>query len=304
MLVPSKVIAALETRRESFTHHENTFRATIAAYRAALADLRSRFPSGADLAVALEGSHANSGAHPLAIYDAWVESAEALPIERFGVPFAHHEEARAWAERAISGVTTIAVDGSQVLPWREASFPVALAQAGIFVNPHDATRPYEKDVQVQILGPADLTAPEDLVEDEKVQDSFLNELVHLRRFQMETHALAEWMRAWHPGAGEPTPLALLDGSLIVSFAQSMPQALRDAYIQAATDLLHASEETRVPLLAYIDTSFARDLVTMLRAAMPDRGLPSARSLHDALLWGDDLAWATPPRRSWCGGKTC
>jgi hypothetical protein len=296
MLVPSKVIAALETRRESFVHHEDTFHATIVAYQAALADLRSRFPTGADLAAMLDGSQANSGAHPLALYDVWAATGEALPIERFGETFAHHEAARAWAERAIGGVTTVAVDGSQVLPWREGSFPVALAQVGIFVNPHDAARPYMKDVRVEILGPAELTAPEDMAEDEKMQDAFLTEKVHLRRFEMETAALAEWMRVWRPGAGDATPLALLDGSLIVSFAQSMPQVLRDAYIKAATSLLDASQEARIPLLAYIDTSFARDLVTMLRAAMPDRGLPSARRLHDALLWGDDLAWgdATMP----------
>ena len=43
----------------------------------------------------------------------------------FGREFANHEQARQWAE-CIEGATTVAVDGSQLLPWRDASIPVAL----------------------------------------------------------------------------------------------------------------------------------------------------------------------------------
>ncbi|HEU5347920.1 MAG TPA: DNA double-strand break repair nuclease NurA, partial [Ktedonobacterales bacterium] len=44
-----------------------------------------------------------------------------------------------------------------------------------------------------------------------------------------------------------------------------------------------------PLLGYIDTSYARDTITMLRALSDDE-MPPSRGIHDALLWGDALAW--------------
>jgi NurA domain-containing protein len=62
-------------------------------------------------------------------------------------------------------------------------------------------------------------------------------------------------------------------------------------VAAALRLLSASEEYRVPLVAYIDTSYARDIVTMLGALASAAGtLPETRGVHDALLWQGHLRW--------------
>ena len=299
MLYAQKVAAALEDKRASFSRQEDTFGIALIAYRAALAELGQHYPSQSALEAQLAkqakppGSQGGAiGARPTHAYTPWAASwmAGKVPVAPFGQAFAHHEAARVWAESVIAGTTTVAVDGSQIMPWRDASIPVALVQAGIFVNPHDAAQPYVKDVQVEILGPDDLSPPPEIADNEQQLQLAAEEIVNLHRFQLEARTLAQWMRAWRPQRHTPTPLAILDGSLIVSFALTMPPKLRKAYVEAATELLTTSEETRVPLIAYIDTSFARDLTTMLHAVFPERGLDDSKRIHDGLLWGDALAW--------------
>jgi hypothetical protein len=294
MLYAELVAAALEQKRAGFARQEDAFGAALAHYRAALADLAHAYPTRGALEarLAAQKEHGGIGARPTAAYDGWAASARdgALPVAPFGQAFAHHEAARAWAERVIAGTTTVAVDGSQILPWRDVSIPVALVQAAIFANPHDPAQPYLKDARVALLGPDDLAAAEAVEATELHVQLAAEELVNLRRFQLEVQTLIAWMQSWQPAAHTPPPVALLDGSLIVSFALRKESPLRGAYIAAVTQLLAASERARVPLVAYIDTSIARDLVTMLRAAFPDRALPTERRIHDALLWGDALAW--------------
>jgi len=68
----------------------------------------------------------------------------------------------------------------------------------------------------------------------------------------------------------------------------MAPAFRDRYISAALSLLEASEECRVPLIGYIDTSYARDVTTLLGRLFEQ--LPETKHLHDALLWQGALEW--------------
>ena len=96
-------------------------------------------------------------------------------------------------------------------------------------------------------------------------------------------------------AGEPahSPVVFFDGSLVVSFALTMPSPYRERYISAAVSMLQASEELRVPLIGYIDTSYARDTITMLRRLDDQQGQPTLRDtkrIHDALLWQGHLRW--------------
>lgn len=292
MLYAQKVAAALEAKRASFTHVEQTFTTDLAAYRGALAALGTTFPTRHALEAMLAGATGGIGARPLTPYDAWAATAEPNqpPVVPFRQQFTQHEDARRWAESVVTGVTTVAVDGSQIMPWRDVSIPVALVQAGIFVNPHDGARPYTKDVMVEVLGPEDVAPPAEDQDDPEVGLATAEALVNLRRFALETRTIADWMRSWQGPAGEPTPIALFDGSLIVSFALKMLPQLREAYITAITDLLLVSEQTQIPLVAYIDTSTARDLVTMLGAAFADRGLPESRRITDALVCSASMAW--------------
>lgn len=80
---------------------------------------------------------------------------------------------------------------------------------------------------------------------------------------------------------------------MVSFALTMPSPYRERYTNAAISLLRTSEQCRVPLICYIDTSYARDIITMLlrldRVQLQPR-LRETKKIFDALLWQDHMRW--------------
>jgi hypothetical protein len=303
MLYTEKLLAELERKRALFTSYDERYALQRQAWRDALARLGTRFSGAAALQQALRAAQSQAerplsmGALPTSEYDRWRRAHPAgPPVLPFGRTFAHHEESRAWAEQ-IRGTTTFAVDGSQLLPWRDASLPVALVQAGIFENPHLPSEPYLKDVRTELLPPEDLLVNEPDMMNARTNEAagYSERIVHLRRFELEVETLVERMEHHmaRRQSGNPTPvIALFDGSLIVSFAIKMPPPYPDRYAAAAQRLLDASRRTRIPLLGYIDTSYARDTLTMLRILCTLSGdeLPPPHGIHDALLWGDALAW--------------
>jgi NurA domain-containing protein len=219
-----------------------------------------------------------------------------MPIYSFGRDFTSHEQAREWAE-CIEGITTLAVDGSQLQPWRDASIPVALIQVGFFANPHEQGRPYTKDVRMEVL------SPDEIMEESRTESSdpdsypYSEMQVTLRRYTLEVETLCNQMEqyAHNRRAGDPahSPVVFFDGSLVVSFALTMPSPYRERYINAAVSLLRTSEEQRIPLIGYIDTSYARDIITMLRRLDMMQSQPVLRDtkkIHDALLWQGSLRW--------------
>ncbi len=309
MLYARKVRDELDRRRDQLAAYQDHYGSQLAAYRAALAALGARFPSASALSAAQRALRADqdaaraTGAQPTAEYDAWLavgSGGHGLPALPFGRKFAHHEEARAWAE-CLRGTTTFAVDGSQLLPWRDASMPVALVQAGLFENPHAPAPRYVKDVETELVLPEDLLGGEPDALDARNGEAFgySTAVVHLRRYQLEVRTIVARMRHHallrERGAASGPVVAFFDGSLIVSFALKMAPQYREPYVAAALRLLRASEEYQVPLVAYIDTSYARDIVTMLGALAPatDGGtgtLPETRGVHDALLWQGHMQW--------------
>jgi len=303
VLYTEKLLAELERQRDAFAHYSARFGRQIEAYRAALGSLGERYPTVAALEAALATREHASGARPTAEYDRWralqPTSGKAAPALAFAPIFANHEEARAWAE-CLRGVTTVAVDGSQLLPWRDASLPVAIVQAGIYENPHEPPAPYLKDVVTVVLTPEELFAADEQEEQgDETRMSVAGQadrMVHLRRFELEVETLIARMRAHAErrakGSGSERPIVVFcDGSLIVSFARRMAPSYRERYLRAERRLLAASEEYRAPLVGYIDTSLARDVVMMLRA-LPAVGepLPAPRGVSDALLWRGALGW--------------
>jgi hypothetical protein len=315
-LFAPKVLAELERKRDRFTGYSDRFSRQLDAYRALLERLGERFPDTASLERGLRSDASSDssargavGALPTREYDAWRARAgggRGIPALPFGRAFAHHEEAREWAE-LLRGVTTLAVDGSQLMPWRDASVPIALVQAGIFENPHQPPAPYLKDVVTEVLTPEELMGAQADTADARTGEvlGYSERAVHLRRFQLEIETLIARMehhaehhaeRRDQHDATAPSVVAFYDGSLIVSFARTFQSPLRERYIELANRLLAASERCRVPVVGYIDTSYARDLLAMLRAlsaAMPDQSeepLPEPHGLHDALLFAGRLGW--------------
>jgi hypothetical protein len=306
MLYTQKLLTELEHKRDQFAGYQDRYGRQIRAYRDALASLGSRFATAArfravqDALLISDQGPLSIGAHPTAEYDRWQalpHASDALPALPFGKTFAHHEESRAWAE-CLRGVTTFAVDGSQLPPWRDASVPLALVQAGIFENPHSPPAPYLKDVTTELLPPDELLTADAEVADARSGEalSYSTQIVNLRRFELEVRTLIARMQhhAEQPvsakGSDASRVVAFYDGSLIVSFALKMPPHYRDRYVAAARSLLAASETHRIPLIGYIDTSYARDILTMLSALENPGALPETRGLHDALLWQGNLHW--------------
>lgn len=310
MLHAGKTLDELNRQREGLLSYQERHGDGLEAYRQALAALRERFPTAAALEAAQAalasradgaGEPPSLGARPTAEYDRWaLDRAARLPSLRFGQRFATHEDARAWAER-LRGVTTFAVDGSQLPPWRDASLPVALAQAGLFENPHQPPRPYVKDITVRLITPEELAGDEPEASDARAaaDTGYSSRFVQLRRFELEVETVIARMEHHHArraaleAAGEVAPLvvAFYDGSLIVSFALKAPPPYRERYVGAALRLLEASERCRVPLVAYIDTSYARDMLAMLKTLAGSATLlPETRGLSDPALWRGELEW--------------
>jgi len=290
MLHTARLLAALESQRSHFQGYEHGFSQDLHAYRAALARLKGVFPTAAGLCAALsaertgdECGDAPAGAYPTTEYDRVPDAVQA-PCLPFAPRFAHHQDARAWAER-IQGTTTLAVDGSQLLPWRDASIPIACIQVGLFENPHIPGEPYIKDAVVEILPPDDLAD----IADDVSASPYADQIVHLRRLELEVRTIVAACERYAARASTSlAPIVFYDGSLVVSFALTMAPAIRDRYIAAARSLLTTSRRTRIPVIAYIDTSHARDVTTMLRRL--NHALPENRQMHDALLWRGQLAW--------------
>jgi NurA domain len=303
MLHKGKLQVALNLKRGQFSAYDGSFSDQLHAYRHALETLYTRYHSSAHLEQRLppDGSGMPpAGARPSMEYDRWLVHTTPNdyhgPHIPFGREFDNHEQAHQWAE-CIEGITTLAVDGSQLQPWRDASIPVALIQVGLFANPHAQGRPYSKDVRLEVLSPDEIM--EESTVENKDPDSYpYSEMqVTLRRYMLEVETLCSQMQhygqAHRVGDAPHSPIVFFDGSLVVSFALTMPSPYRERYIASAISLLQTSEQQRVPLIGYIDTSYARDFVTMLRrldAMDPQPVLRETKKIHDALLWQGHLRW--------------
>lgn len=297
MLHKGKLQAALKAKRDRFTLYDDSFSEQLKSYRQALETLYLRYQSSAQLEHELPPSLPGMpmvGARPGIEFDRWLVDAAANdyhgPIVPFGRSFSTHEQMRTWAE-CIEGVTTVAVDGSQLLPWRDASVPVALVQVGFFINPHTRGRPYTKDVRLDVLSPEEIMDESRNENEDPDRYPYSDMQVTLRRYLLEVETLCQLMENCatmrRPDDLLYSPIVFFDGSLVVSFAQMMPEPFRQRYIQSAVSLLRTSEQLRVPLIGYIDTSYARDMITMLRRLDDAQGQPvlrEAHKVHDALLW--------------------
>jgi hypothetical protein len=303
MLHKGKLLAALNAKRGQFSAYDGSFGDQLNAYRYALETLYLKYPSGEQLEYVLppdEKSMPPAGARPSIEFDRWLvyagQSEYHGPLFPFQREFANHEQARQWAE-CIEGITTVAVDGSQLSPWRDASIPVALIQVGLFANPHAPGQPYTKDVTLEVLAPDEISEASSIESKDPDSYPYSEMQVNLRRYQLEIETIRKQMelRAHSRREGQPdhSPVIFFDGSLVVSFAITMPEPYRSAYIRAAKSLLQTSEEQRVPLIGYIDTSYARDIITMLRrldATEKQPVLRETKRIHDALLWQSQMRW--------------
>jgi hypothetical protein len=160
--------------------------------------------------------------------------------------------------------------------------PVAAVQVAWFENVHTRGGHYTKDVAFEIL------APDELLIEDHGERQVSEQAVSLRRFALEVETLCRLMQQ-HAAErrGAPLAVAFFDSSLVISFADRLQGAMREQYIQIVLGLLRCSEQAGVPLVGYVDTSYARDLTNLLACSF---GLRASEKIHDAQLVNPLLTW--------------
>ncbi|HEY9826865.1 MAG TPA: DNA double-strand break repair nuclease NurA, partial [Stenomitos sp.] len=172
--------------------------------------------------------------------------------------------------------STFAVDGSQIYPSKDINPPIALIQVGWFENPHLELGSYEKDVRLNIMTPVEL---------QMERNGYpLERMVAMRRFEMEVERLIEYIES---RAGCSDCLVFFDGSLVATFAEAFDADCRAFYAQQFVNLLRASEQYRVPVVGYIDTSHACDLIQMVQRL---EVVPETTTLIDSQLINPGMEW--------------
>lgn len=290
-LKPSQILALLQAKRSDFQAFDRSAFQMLHKYRTALSNLSEESSEAIAQRIRTHNS-GQTGAEPLeplGKFPSWVISSN--------LSWQNREQSLDWVRDRLGGIPTFAVDGSQIYPTKDFSIPIALIQVGWFENFHLPNGAYHKDIALDILTPAQLrTVP---------NGESLERLVHQRRFEIEIRRLIQYMQEHEAGeiddntenspisenlsAPHARRLVFYDGSLIATFAEVFDNTIRQFHINCLRQLLQTSSRCRVPLVAYIDTSYARDLTTLLRLLY---NLPEVATIHDALLlyplmqWGD------------------
>lgn len=280
MLFPDLLNQELARQRAGFAAFDDKWRNDTAHYLAELREL-----ARLDLAQLIKDLEANDNV-PLPA----AELTECGGITcSFGTAWPTHEAARRWALGVLRDRVTCAADGSQLIPGREVSLPIALVQVAWFENPHNADGTYHKGARPAVLAPAELLG----ANDGKVQPEMV---VNYRRTELEIEALCEFMtrRAGWQMRGERLPVAFFDGSIafLLTFSGARTK-VHEHYETALTKLLALSEQTQIPIIGYIDQSYARDLVKLVDALPTADSKAKGRYPYDAQLlppllrhWGD------------------
>lgn len=275
MIYREKIVAALNTRRAEFLDFESGMREQFSIYRDALGQLA--FVSGQELIEKLKVTD-SPGARPTEEFD--LARSLVLPFDR---EWRNHEQAREWAYETLLGRTTFAADGSQILPTKDFSVPVAAVQVAWFENSHTTDGAYVKDAAFEILTPAEVMVRTGGATEVSEQ------IVHRRRYGMELGAIRNYMLTRSARGFDELrpPVVFLDSLLVISFAELLPDEQRQSYVSEIIALLATSKKTGIPVVGYIDASFARDLINMLQTAFD---LPDAERLYDAGLISPIMKW--------------
>lgn len=273
-LKPTQILQQLNAKRSDFTQFDETTSQQLELYKKALQAAMAMATSELQQRLSQKSSCGAFPLEPLEDLADWI-----LP---FGIRWETREESHAWVRQHLMNVSTFAVDGSQIYPGKDLSVPVALVQIGWFENRHTEKGDYCKDIESMVMTPQDLKV-------ERLGE-LADRKVNMRRFEMETQRIIDYLEDYQ---GAENAIAFFDGSFVVSFAEVFDGETQETYVRCVRRLLEASEFYRVPVVAYIDTSSARDIASMLQNLFT---LPDNKAIHDARLlnkigthlmqWGD------------------
>ncbi len=276
MIYRDKILAALEGCESAFALYESDLREQISTFNFALD------------ATAKMSRQAFAERLPVAASCGAIPTDELFNAQSFVIPFDKHwsnrEAAREYAYQVLENRTTFAADGSQILPTKDFSIPVAAVQIGWFENPHTTDGIYKKDAAFEII------PPEKIMVRTGGDVEASQQVVHQQRYIMEVGAIKNYLRATAERGFDKTqpPVVFFDSLLVISFADILPEAQRETYVSEILDLLALSKQTGIPVVGYIDTSLSRDLVNMLLVLHPD--LHDSPKLQDAQLLAPRMQW--------------
>jgi hypothetical protein len=255
MLHSALLKSELDARRDEFAEFQLEAGKQATGYAARLDALHEL--TSAEIFTRLSGSSA--GSSPGAMPSAELDRKGHVTL-RFEHQWKSHEQARRWAVGVLSDRVTFAADGSQLLPGRDISLPVAAVQVAWFENPHCPDARYVKNARLEVLPPAKLYDNDGHINAEK--------LVTFHRTRLEIEQICDFMRrksGWRE-RGERMPVAFFDGSLAYLISFQMPKSdLKDEYAGEVQRLLQISQEAAVPVVGFVDHSYARELVKMVDA---------------------------------------
>ena len=292
MFVRSRAAAALERKKELFSSYARNRQEEQTRMQGWLNELKAESPASLN-----DRLNAIDNAWPGALPTAEFDRAAGMRIP-YGLGWQSREQARSWALKTLDGRPVLAVDGSQIVPTTDYSYPVGAVQIGWFFNDRrtavdsdegmvdsDGTGHYEKDIAFEVL------APDELFDAAGGDDGvFPGWRVNQERFILECAKPCEFMESCAQRPFARRPVCFFDGSLIISFAGQLRAGREHGYIQAVQELLDCSERTQTPLVGYVDNTYSRDLVTLLATL---HGLPAPAHINDASLlaatlpdWGD------------------
>jgi hypothetical protein len=287
MLYRTHVRNALEERRESFVAFERGLRGEVGAMAARLRSLAGRTAAEVRAEAGVTAARVTYPSDEL-------ERAGGVVVP-FGETWRSHEEARRWALRVLGGRVTFAADGSQVFPGREASVPVAAVQVASFENPHTPEGRYVKDIHFEVLAPDQLLGGGRGFENP-------DQVVGARRFELEAKAVCQFLerhRGWRSKGARP-PVAFFDNALLVASRHKDTDILfSKRYADALSELVALSRETEVPVVGYLDNSYAHDLRGLVEALHAD--LPQT-SAYDSQILRTHSEGSPPLLDSW-GDRT-
>ncbi|MBT9313107.1 DNA double-strand break repair nuclease NurA [Leptothoe kymatousa] len=272
---PSQLQTILYDKRQDFEGFARGQQTNLERYQSAWQALCET--EAADLDPWLNSRHGNIGARPLENLES-----NSHGICPSGLQWDNREHSLQWVNEHLTGITTFAVDGSQIFPSKDLSPPIALVQIGWFENPHTSAADYIKDIQLDVMTPKDL----ELGDTSKP----LDRLVNKHRFKMEVGRLVKYIETVQ---APESCLVFFDGALVATFADAYEDEDRKEYVDALVTLLEASETHRVPLVGYVDTSSAHDLTTLLEHHSASVSMipkvTDAQMLNRYMQWGDCTA---------------
>jgi hypothetical protein len=174
------------------------------------------------------------------------------------VPFENRwrnfEEADNWAKDILMERTTFAVDGGQDFFGKELNIPIAIVQIGWFKNPHLLNAGYEKCSELHLIMPDEILGRE-------IKEMPPETFVGQKRFSLEIKKLKDFLESqkdWET-SDKRMPVAFFDGAFVVSLAR---REIQSDIAEQVREVINLSEETKVPVVGYIDRSHAYDLLSL------------------------------------------